>query len=141
VVRGPIELRDLAPLEKDIANLRAAACAAGAQEAFMNAASPGVIAVFQPNEYYRSDADYLEALAAVMKVEYERITGAGLLLQVDCPDLAMGRHIRFRDADTATFRRAAAMQVEALNAALESRRTWDCPHSPPDTFLSTAAVT
>ncbi|MCY3945980.1 MAG: cobalamin-independent methionine synthase II family protein [Anaerolineaceae bacterium] len=120
VVRGPIEVRDLAPLEKDIANLQAAASAAGAQEAFMNAASPGVIAVFQPNEYYRSDADYLEALAAVMKVEYERITGAGLLLQVDCPDLAMGRHIRFRDADTATFRRAAIMQVEALNAALEN---------------------
>lgn len=120
VVRGPIEVRDLAPLEKDIANLLAAAGAAGVEEAFMNAASPGVIAVFQPNEYYRSDEDYLEALAAVMKVEYERITQAGLLLQVDCPDLAMGRHIRFRDVDTATFRRAAELQVEALNAALEN---------------------
>ena len=120
VVRGPIAVRDLAPLEQDIANLQAAAAAAGAGEAFMNAASPGVIAVFQPNEYYRSDEAYLEALAAVMKVEYERITQAGLLLQVDCPDLAMGRHIRFRDADTATFRRNAHLQVEALNAALEN---------------------
>ena len=120
VVRGEIRIKDLEPLEKDIANLRAGAESAGAHEAFMNAASPGVIAVFQPNEYYTSEEDYLAALVAVMKVEYERITEAGLLLQVDCPDLAMGRHIRFRDEDTASFRRAAARQVEALNAALEN---------------------
>ena len=120
VVRGPIKIKDLRPLEKDIANLLAAKEAAGAAEAFMNAASPGVIAVFQPNEYYQNDEDYLGALAAVMKVEYERITEAGLLLQVDCPDLAMGRHIRFRDDDTATFKKAARAQVEALNAALEN---------------------
>ena len=120
VVRGPIKIKDLRPLEKDIANLLDAKEAAGAAEAFMNAASPGVIAVFQPNEYYRNDEDYLGALAAVMKVEYERITEAGLLLQVDCPDLAMGRHIRFRDDDTATFKKAAQAQVEALNAALEN---------------------
>ena len=120
VVRGPIKIKDLRPLEKDIANLLAAKKAAGAAEAFMNAASPGVIAVFQPNEYYQNDEDYLEALSAVMKVEYEMIVGAGLLLQVDCPDLAMGRHIRFRDEDTATFKKAAQAQVEALNAALEN---------------------
>ncbi len=119
VVRGPITIRDMAPLEKDIANLQAAAAAAGATEVFMNAASPGVIADFQPNEYYRSEEDYLEALAAVLKVEYESITNAGLLLQVDCPDLAMGRHVRFRDVDTVTFRRAAELHVEVLNAALE----------------------
>ena len=120
VVRGEIRIKDLEPLEKDIANLRAGAASAGAREAFMNAASPGVIAVFQPNEHYTSEEAYLAALVAVMKVEYERITEAGLLLQVDCPDLAMGRHIRFRDEDTASFRRAAARQVEALNAALEN---------------------
>ncbi len=120
VVRGPIAVRDMAPLEKDIANLQAAAAAVGATEVFMNAASPGVIADFQPNEYYRSEENYLEALAAVMKVEYESITNAGLLLQVDCPDLAMARHIRYSDADTATFRRAAELHVEALNAALEN---------------------
>lgn len=120
VVRGPIKIKDLRPLEKDIANLLAAKESAGAAEAFMNAASPGVIAVFQPNEYYQNDEDYLGALAAVMKVEYEKITEAGLLLQVDCPDLAMGRHIRFRDDDTATFKKAARAQVEALNAALEN---------------------
>jgi 5-methyltetrahydropteroyltriglutamate--homocysteine methyltransferase len=120
VVRGAIHIKDLAPLEKDISNLKAAAATVNATEVFMNAASPGVIAVFQPNQYYKSDEDYLQALAEVMKVEYEKITEAGLLLQVDCPDLAMGRHIRFRDADTETFKQAAQRQVEALNYALEN---------------------
>lgn len=120
VVRGEIKIKDLAPLEKDIANLKAAADAAGATEAFMNAASPGVIAVFQPNEYYTEDEDYLQALAEVMKIEYETITEAGLLLQIDSPDLAMGRHIRFRDDNIETFRKAAQRQVEALNYALEN---------------------
>ncbi len=120
VVRSEIKIKDLQPLEKDIANLKVAAEAAGAIEAFTNAASPGVIAVFQPNEYYQNDEDYLQALAEVMKIEYEKITEAGLLLQVDCPDLAMGRHIRFRDDDLATFKKAAQRQVEALNYALEN---------------------
>lgn len=120
VVRGEIKIKDLAPLEKDIANLKAAAEAAGATEAFMNAASPGVIAVFQPNEYYQNDEDYLQALAEVMKIEYEKITEAGLILQIDSPDLAMGRHIRFRDDDLTTFRKAAQRQVEALNYALQN---------------------
>jgi 5-methyltetrahydropteroyltriglutamate--homocysteine methyltransferase len=120
VVRGAITIKDLTPLEKDITNLNTALADSSASEGFMNAASPGVIAVFQPNEYYQSEEDYLQALAEVMKVEYERITGAGLILQVDCPDLAMGRHIRFRDADTATFKRAAQRQVEALNYALQN---------------------
>lgn len=120
VVRGEIKIKDLEPLEKDIANLKAMAAAVGATEAFMNAASPGVIAVFQPNEYYKNDEDYLQALAEVMKVEYEKITAAGLILQVDCPDLAMGRHIRYRDEDAHTFKKAAQRQVEALNYALEN---------------------
>lgn len=118
VVRGPIRIKDLAPLEADIANLKSAVQDAGASEAFMNAASPGVIAVFQPDQYYNDEEKYLQALADVMKVEYEKITQAGLVLQVDCPDLAMGRHIRFRDADLDTFKRAARRQVEALNYAL-----------------------
>ena len=120
VVREAITIKDLRPLENDIANLLAAKEEAGATEAFMNSASPGVIAVFQPNEYYSTDEEFLAALAEVMKVEYEKITEAGLILQVDCPDLAMGRHIRFRDADTATFKKAAQAQVEALNYALEN---------------------
>ncbi|MBL8164741.1 MAG: cobalamin-independent methionine synthase II family protein [Anaerolineae bacterium] len=120
VVRGAITIKDFTPLDKDIANLTAALAGSGATDGFMNAASPGVIAVFQPNEYYQTEEAYLQALAEVMKVEYERITQAGLILQVDCPDLAMGRHIRFRDADTETFKSAARRQVEALNYALEN---------------------
>ena len=120
VVREAIKIKDLSPLEKDIANLLAAKQATGAAEAFMNSASPGVIAVFQPNEYYPNDEAFLAALAEVMKVEYEKITESGLILQVDCPDLAMGRHIRFRDVDTVTFKKAAQAQVEALNYALEN---------------------
>ena len=118
VVREAIAIKDLSPLDKDIENLLAAKEAAGATEAFMNSASPGVIAVFQPNQYYPDDEAFLAALAEVMKVEYEKIVDAGLILQVDCPDLAMGRHIRFRDEDTAAFKKAAQAQVEALNYAL-----------------------
>lgn len=120
VVRGEIAIKDLTPLEKDIANLKAAAEGTGATEAFMNAASPGVIAVFQPNEYYETDEQYLQALAEVMRAEYEMITNAGLLLQIDCPDLAMGRHIRYRDESDADFVKHAQRQVEALNYALEN---------------------
>jgi len=118
VCRGPIAVRDLAPLEADIAHLWAAARKAGARDAFMNAASPGVIAIFQPNEHYASDDAYLEALGEAMRAEYETIVAAGLRLQVDCPDLAMGRHIRFPDASEADFVRRAERQVEVLNHAL-----------------------
>jgi 5-methyltetrahydropteroyltriglutamate--homocysteine methyltransferase len=118
ICRGPIAIKDLTPLQKDIEHLQGAAAAHGVDEAFMNAASPGVIAVFQPNQYYPTNEAYLGALAEVMKIEYETIVNAGLLLQVDCPDLAMGRHIRFRDADDAEFLRNAELQVEALNYAL-----------------------
>ena len=119
IVSGELAVKDLEPLEKDISNLIAARDAAGADEAFMNAPSPGVIAVFHPSEFYKSEEAYLAALGNIMRVEYEKIVAAGLILQVDCPDLAMGRHIRFRDHDIDTFRRAAQRQVEALNAALE----------------------
>jgi 5-methyltetrahydropteroyltriglutamate--homocysteine methyltransferase len=118
ICRGPIAIKDLTPLQKDIAHLQTAAAAHGVAEAFMNAASPGVIAVFQPNQYYPTNEAYLGALAEVMKIEYEIIVNAGLLLQVDCPDLAMGRHIRFREADDDEFLRNAELQVEALNYAL-----------------------
>jgi 5-methyltetrahydropteroyltriglutamate--homocysteine methyltransferase len=120
VVRGEIKIKDMSSLEKDIANLKAAAEATGAGEAFMNAASPGVIAVFQPNEFYKTDEEYLWALAEVMKVEYEMITQAGIILQIDAPDLAMGRHIRFRDESDDDFVGHAERQVEALNYALQN---------------------
>ena len=120
ICRGEIKVRDHSSLRKDIANLTAAANAAGVREAFLNAASPGVIAVFQPNQFYDTQERYLEAIAAAMRVEYETIVAAGLVLQIDAPDLAMGRHIRFRDADDAEFLRNAELQVDALNRALEN---------------------
>lgn len=120
ICRGPIEAKEPVALKKDIANLKAARAASGVEEAFMNAASPGVVAVFQPNEHYPSDDAYLEALADAMRQEYELIADSGLVLQVDCPDLAMGRHIRFRDVGDDEFVRRAEIQVEALNHALEN---------------------
>lgn len=118
ICRGEITVKDMKPLEQDIANLKAALDAHGISEGFMNAASPGVIAVFQPDEYYNDFETYLHALARVMKEEYDAISSAGLQLQIDCPDLAMGRHIKYRDEDDATFLRYAEMQVDALNDAL-----------------------
>jgi 5-methyltetrahydropteroyltriglutamate--homocysteine methyltransferase len=120
ICRGPISVKDLSSLHTDIANLQAAVAVHGATEAFMNAASPGVIAVFQPNDYYPSHESYLMALAEAMQQEYEAIVDAGLLLQIDSPDLAMGRHIKFRDVDDATFLQNAELQVEALNHALRN---------------------
>ena len=115
---GPIAVKDHSDLHRDIDNLKTACQAAGAKRAFMNSASPGVIAVFQPNQHYPSQEAYLEALAEAMRPEYEAIVAAGLDLQIDAPDLAMGRHIRFRDVDEPEFLRNARLQVEALNHAL-----------------------
>jgi 5-methyltetrahydropteroyltriglutamate--homocysteine methyltransferase len=115
---GPIAVTDRAPLSKDIDNFRAALAGARVVEGFMNAASPGVIAAFQPNEYYPTHAAYIEALADAMKEEYEAIVDAGFVLQVDCPDLAMARHTGFQDLTETEFFRYADLQVEALNRAL-----------------------
>jgi 5-methyltetrahydropteroyltriglutamate--homocysteine methyltransferase len=120
ICKGPIAVRDHSSLHADIRNLQAAVAQHGARAAFMNAASPGVIAVFQPNDYYPTQEAYLQALAEAMQAEYEVIIAAGLYLQIDSPDLAMGRHIRFRDADDETFLRNAELQVEALNYALQN---------------------
>ena len=117
VCRGPVEMHDRRPLSKDIAHLRSA-LSNWHGEAFLNAASPGVIAAFQPNEYYPTRQAYLTALSEAMKQEYEEITNAGFLLQVDCPDLAMERHITFRDETDAQFVRHVDEQVDALNHAL-----------------------
>jgi 5-methyltetrahydropteroyltriglutamate--homocysteine methyltransferase len=118
ICRGPISVKTLAPLHADIARLQETLRGTPATEGFMSAVSPGTIAVFQPNEYYPSHAAYLEALSEAMRPEYETIAKSGLVLQVDCPDLGMGRHIRFRDVDDDEFLRNAALQVEALNHAL-----------------------
>lgn len=118
VCKGPIKVRDLSPVEKDIAHMKEAMAKAKVTEGFMNAVSPGTIAVFQPNEYYPSHEAYLEALANAMREEYEMIVKSGLLLQLDCPDLAMGRHSRFKNLSDEEFHGYAELQVEALNHAL-----------------------
>ncbi len=120
ICTGPIGVRDLSPLHEDIARLRAAMAAHGVANAFMNAVAPGTIAVFQPNQFYATHEAYVEALAEAMRPEYEAIVAAGLELQIDAPDLAMGRHIRFRDASDEEFVRNARLQVDALNSALRN---------------------
>jgi 5-methyltetrahydropteroyltriglutamate--homocysteine methyltransferase len=115
---GPVAVKDRSALQEDLANFRAALDAAHVDEGFLNAASPGVVAVFQPNQYYPSHEAYIEAVAEAMREEYEAIVGAGFLLQLDCPDLAMGRHTAFQDLTEKEFLKRAEHQVEALNHAL-----------------------
>src|SRR6516164_231492 len=115
-----VTVKDRKPLETDIRNLNAAASAAHPTGTFMNAASPGVIALFQPNDYYRTQDEYLEALAAALQVEYESIVGAGIVLQIAAPDLAMGRHTMYRDRSLEEFDTLAARHIEVLNYALRN---------------------
>jgi 5-methyltetrahydropteroyltriglutamate--homocysteine methyltransferase len=115
---GPIIYRDKAALQQDIENFKAALLGVSPEEAFLTAASPGVISLFLKNDYYPNHQAYLEALADAMREEYQAIYQAGVLLQIDCPDLAMGRHIQFADASVAEFRKMAELHVEALNSAL-----------------------
>lgn len=107
-------------LEKDIANLKAAMAAHGVERGFMNAASPGVISLFLQNDFYPTRAAYLAALADAMKTEYETIVAAGLDLQLDCPDLALSRHMLFNDLSDDEFVQVANLHVEALNHALQN---------------------
>jgi len=113
-----VTFRDRTPLERDIRNLRAAMAGSGAAEAFMTSASPGLVTAFQPNQFYPSHDAYVEAVGAAMQGEYEAITGAGFVLQLDCPDLAMARHISFQDLTEAEFLKRARHHVEVLNRAV-----------------------
>ena len=108
------------PLEADLNNFRDALEVVDVEEAFMNSASPGVIALFQPNEYYKNHDEYLEALAEAMRVEYEGIVAAGFLLQLDSPDLGLGRHMMFADKPDEDYQRLAGTHVEVLNHALRN---------------------
>jgi len=114
---GEINVRDAAAAAADVDNLKAVLAATGRSEAFMSAASPGVVSLFFRNEYYPSQEAYLAAIADAMRHEYEAVAGAGLVLQIDCPDLAMGRHIQYADLSLAEFRKRAALHIEALNHA------------------------
>jgi 5-methyltetrahydropteroyltriglutamate--homocysteine methyltransferase len=115
---APIEVKDMAPVEADLANFTAALESAGHTDSFMNSASPGVIALFQPNEYYESHEAYLYAIADAMRHEYEAIVDAGFLLQLDSPDLGLGRHMMFKDKDDAEYETLARLHVDALNHAV-----------------------
>ena len=115
---GPVISKGQGELQKDIANLKAAMATHGASRGFMNAASPGVIALFLQNAHYPSREDYLAALADAMRDEYRAILEAGLDLQLDCPDLALSRHMLFANLTDDEFLRIAATHVEALTHAL-----------------------
>ncbi|MEP1199213.1 cobalamin-independent methionine synthase II family protein [Tateyamaria sp.] len=115
---GEVKSRGQGELEKDIANLKAAMAKHGAPRGFMNAASPGVISLFLQNDFYPTRDAYLAALADAMKAEYDTIIAAGLDLQLDCPDLALSRHMLFADLSDAEFVKIADAHVEALNHAL-----------------------
>jgi 5-methyltetrahydropteroyltriglutamate--homocysteine methyltransferase len=117
---GEIKVRDTGPMETDIRNLNAATAAAAPTAGFLNAASPGVIAFFQPNDYYRTEDDYLEAIAAALQTEYEGIVRGGIMLQIDAPDLAMGRHTMYRNRTLEEFEGRAARHIEILNHALRN---------------------
>ena len=119
---APIEVIDMDAPREDAERLNrlAAKIAGEGHETFMSAASPGVTALFFPNRHYKSDEDYVFALAEGLRHEYETIAAAGITLQVDCPDLAMGRHVQFTDLSTEEFRRRIGMNIAALNHALQN---------------------
>jgi 5-methyltetrahydropteroyltriglutamate--homocysteine methyltransferase len=117
---GPISFVGSDDVAADIRNLREAVEKHRPAGAFMNAASPGVVAAFQPNRYYPSMESYLEAIGEAMRFEYEAIVEAGFILQVDCPDLAMARHTGFQDLTEPAFLAQAHLQVDALNHALRN---------------------
>ncbi|HEY1328215.1 MAG TPA: cobalamin-independent methionine synthase II family protein [Casimicrobiaceae bacterium] len=115
---GPIEVRDPQAAQDDVAHLRAALGDADVEGAFLTAASPGVVSLFFRNEYYPSEEKYLFAIAEAMRYEYETIARAGITLQLDCPDLGMGRHIQHADLSLPQWRTKAELHVEALNHAV-----------------------
>lgn len=117
---GPVAVKDLTPLHDDIRNMKAAMAEAGYSEGFMNSATPGVIALFQPSDYYTTHESYLEAVAEAMREEYEAIVASGLVLQLDSPDLGLGRHMMFKDSSDEDFVRTAERHVEILNHALRN---------------------
>jgi 5-methyltetrahydropteroyltriglutamate--homocysteine methyltransferase len=117
---APIELADRQAALDDVANIEAAFAGSGAADRFMSAASPGVIALFFDDQHYGDFETYIFAIADAMRYEYETIANAGITVQIDCPDLAMGRHMMYRELDIPEFRKRIGMHVAALNHALEN---------------------
>jgi 5-methyltetrahydropteroyltriglutamate--homocysteine methyltransferase len=115
---GPISVGDAAAASEDVDHLNAAVASVKATGTFMSAASPGVVSLFFRNDHYPSHEAYLFAIADAMRHEYETVVKAGITLQIDCPDLAMGRHIQYANLGLDEFRKRAGMHVAALNHAL-----------------------
>ena len=115
-----LKIKDEISLLNDIANFNNALKKFNHTKAFMNAASPGVINVFMPNKFYNSDDDYLNKLSNIMATEYEKITNANIQVQLDCPDLALARHMNFKDLSEDEFLKRAEIQIECLNTALQN---------------------
>jgi 5-methyltetrahydropteroyltriglutamate--homocysteine methyltransferase len=114
---GPISVRDPEAARADVDNLTSALAQVKAEEGFLSAASPGVVSLFFRNDHYKDHESYLHAIAESMRDEYETVAQAGLVLQIDCPDLGMGRHIQYADLDLKEFRKRIGMHVAALNHA------------------------
>ncbi len=117
---APISVRDPQAARTDSDNLKAALSGVKAAGGFMSAASPGVVSLFFRNDHYKDFETYIYAIADAMRDEYETVAQAGLILQIDCPDLGMGRHIQYADLDLKEFRKRAQMHVEALNHAVRN---------------------
>jgi 5-methyltetrahydropteroyltriglutamate--homocysteine methyltransferase len=115
---APIRLRDATAAQADVDNLQAAIAGKSVAGAFLSAASPGVVSLFFRNDHYPNHEAYLFAIADAMRHEYETVANAGIVLQIDCPDLGMGRHIQYAELSLAEFRKRAHMHIEALNHAL-----------------------
>ena len=115
---APITVRDREAVKVDIDNLKAASLTPPAL--FMSAASPGVVSLFFHNDYYKSQEEYLFAIADAMQYEYETIANAGLVLQLDCPDLGMGRHVQYANLSLEEFRGKARLHIDALNHAVRN---------------------
>ena len=117
---GEIKVKDQEQLNRDITNFKSALAAHKREEGFLTAASPGVIALFQPNEYYPDHESYLMALADAMTAEYEAIVDSGCILQLDAPDLGLGRHMMFKDEDDEEYAKLANLHVDVLNHAVRN---------------------
>ncbi len=114
-----LKIKDTKSLTKDISNLKSALKKNNHPQGFINSASPGVISNFLPNKFYKNDDDYLEALSKMMKIEYDEITKNDLFLQIDCPDLALARHMTFKNVSDEEFLVRAEKQIECLNEAIK----------------------
>src|SRR5690349_18843630 len=117
---APISVRDTKAARDDVDNLKAALAQVKAEEGFMSAASPGVVSLFFRNDHYKDFETYIYAIADAMRDEYETVASSGIVLQIDCPDLGMGRHIQYADLDLKAFRKRIQLHIEALNHATQN---------------------